>query len=194
MRTLKYVFYPESTGEIVDWVFLDEELVYDGSQLKSLWAFSLLGIKEDSIVSFIGPCNVKAEHMVDMQDLIEGDKIYSPLMLHFIVEHFDEVNMRLIATRQRLLVTIAEDLLGVDREGNDLYHMGRKLSVSIATVSPISAKIHFGINIESKEYASLNDMEFKNVEELAIDVCRNYTYEIEDIEEDIRKTRPVSSF
>ncbi len=178
----------------MDWVFLDEELVYDGSQLKSLWAFSLFGIKEDSIVSFVGPCDVKAEHMVDLQDIIGGDKIYSPLMLHFIVEHFDEVSMRLIATRQRLLTTIAERMLGVEREGDDLYYMGRKLSVSIATVSPVSAKIHFGINIKSEEYASLNDMGFKNVEGLAINICRNYTYEIEDIEEDIRKTRPVCSF
>jgi len=178
----------------VDWVFLEEEIVYDGSQLKSLWAFSLLGIKEDNIISFIGPCDVKTEHMVDLQDYIEGEEIYSPLMLHFIVEHFDEVSMRLIATRQRLLVSIVKDLLGVEREGNDLYHKGRKLSVSIATISPISAKIHLGINVVSDKYASLSDIGFKNVKELAIDVCRKYAYEIEDIEEDIRKTRPINSF
>ncbi|AEA47748.1 DUF366 family protein [Archaeoglobus veneficus] len=178
----------------MDWAFLDEEIVYDGSQLKSLWAFTVLGIKEDSIISFIGPCDVKTEHMIDLQDVVEGDVIYSPLMLHFIVEHFDEVSMRLTATRQRLLVNIAKEFLNVEREGNDLYYGGKKLSVSIATISPISAKIHLGINVESDEYASLSEMGFENVRELAIDVCRKYAYEIEDIEEDIRKTRPASSF
>jgi hypothetical protein len=180
----------------MDWAFLDKELEYDGSQLKSLWAFRELGIKEDSIISFIGPCNVRNELMIDMEDSIQGEQIYSPKMLHFIVEHFDEVSMRLICARQRLLVCITKEVIGKDivRDGNDLYWNGKKLSVSIASVSPVSAKIHFGINIESDKYASLSEMGYENVEELAIEICRRYALEIEDIEGDIRKTRPVGSF
>jgi hypothetical protein len=181
----------------MDWVFIENEIEYDGSQLKSLWAYKILGIKEDNIVSFVGPCNVKGEHMIDLEDYIAGYSIYSPKMLHFIVEHFDEISIRLIYTRQRLLVNIARDLIDpmVERVGDDLYWGGKKLSVSIASVSPISAKIHFGINIESVgEYASLKEIGIENVKDLAIKICREYAMEIMDIEEDLRKTRPIESF
>jgi len=182
----------------MDWAFLENEMEYDGSQLKSLWAFRQLGIKEDSIISFIGPCNVRGELMIDMEDSLQGERIYSPKMLHFIVEHFDEVSMRLICARQRLLACITKELIDktceIIRDGNDLYWNGKKLSVSIAAVSPVSAKIHFGINIESDEYASLTEMGYSDVRELAIEVCRRYANEIEDIKGDIRKTRPIGSF
>jgi len=181
----------------MDWVFIEDELEYDGSQLKSLWAYNLLGIKEDSIISFIGPCNVKREHMVDYEDYVSGYSIYSPKMLHFIVEHFDEVSMRLIYTRQRLLISIAKDIIDptIERVGDDLYWNGKKLSVSIATISPISAKIHFGINIESpKGYANLKEIGVVDFKEVAIEICRRYAAEIMDIEEDLRKTRPIESF
>jgi len=36
------------------------------------------------------------------------------------------------------------------RRGDDIYVNGRKLSISIATVSPVSVKIHIGINVEAK--------------------------------------------
>ncbi len=182
----------------MDWVFIEEELEYDGSQLKSLWAYSVLGIKEDSIVSFIGPCNVKREHMIDFEDYLGGYSIYSPKMIHFIVEHFDEVSLRLIYTRQRLLVSIAKETIDdpmIERVGDDLYWNGKKLSVSIATVSPVSAKIHLGINVESgKEYANLREMGISDFKGIAMEICKRYATEIMDIEEDLRKTRPVESF
>ena len=177
----------------MDWVFIEEEMEYDGSQLASLWAFRNFGIKDDCIVAFIGRCNVRPDHMVDMEDRIEGDRIYSPKMLHFIVEHFDEVSMKLIATRQRLLVYMAKDVIGreIEIRGSDMYWNGRKLSVSVATVSPISSKIHLGINIESEEYASLAEMGVHDIQRIALEICSLYSREILKIEEDIRKTRPV---
>ncbi len=181
----------------MDWMFIEEELEYDGSQLKSLWAYGLFGIKEDSIISFVGPCNVRRDHMVDYEDYVSGSPITSPKMLHFIVEHFDEVSMRLIYTRQRLLVSIARDVIdpAIERIGDDLYYNGKKLSVSIATVSPVSAKIHLGINVKAPEgYASLEEVGVEDVCKVAIEICRRYASEIMDIEEDLRKTRPVESF
>jgi len=181
----------------MDWIFIEDELEYDGSQLKSLWAYGLFGIKEDSIISFVGPCNVRREHMVDYEDYVLGYTIESPKMLHFIVEHFDEVSMRLIYTRQRLLVSIAKDVIdpAIERLGDDLYYNGKKLSVSIATVSPVSAKIHLGINVEApKEYASLSEMGIEELEKVAVEICKRYAAEIMDIEEDLRKTRPIESF
>jgi hypothetical protein len=76
--------------------------------------------------------------------------------LHFIVEHF-ACSLDLAVLRQRLLMAImAENLnrrLGapkVTRTGSDLYDGKFKLTVSIASVSPVSALIHAGINISSR--------------------------------------------
>jgi len=181
----------------MDWIFLDSEKEYDGSQIKSLWAFKNFRLKEDSIIGFIGPCSVRGDSLVDFEDYLDNQVIYSPKMLHFIVEHFDEVSVRLICTRQHLLVTIVKDVLDnhdVMRKGDDLFYMGKKLSVSIATVSPVSAKIHFGINVKSDEYSSLEDIGYIDPERLGMEVCRKYSYEIDSLEEDIRKIRPNKCF
>ena len=77
-------------------------------------------------------------------------------MLHFILEDFSS-DLEGAVWRQRLLTAIALDLLHeagekrVHRDGDDLWDGSAKLSVSIATVTPVSTKIHFGINVLSKE-------------------------------------------
>jgi hypothetical protein len=94
--------------------------------------------------------------LVDIEDAMAGAFIWSSSMLHFIAEHF-ELDLEAAILRQYLLVGIAQDLLNrtrrgpkVARSGNDLYLGKAKLSVSIATLTPVSSKIHFGINIRSK--------------------------------------------
>jgi hypothetical protein len=94
--------------------------------------------------------------MVDIEDLRAGAKIYSESMLHFIVEHHDS-DLEKNVFRQILLAVIIKDALNeqlgktaVRRLHTDLYDGDAKLSVSVATLSPVSALIHFGINISSK--------------------------------------------
>jgi hypothetical protein len=129
---------------------------YEGSQLGSLWAFREQGVQGDSILGFRGPCEVSVERLVDLEDAKKGAFIYSSDMLHFIAEHF-ELDLEAAILRQYLLVGIAQDELNsrqkkhkVRRSGNDLYAGPAKLSVSIATLTPVSSKIHFGINVSSK--------------------------------------------
>lgn len=134
--------------------FHEEAETYDGRQLASLWAFRRFGLQGDSIVSFAGPCRVARDALVDMADAREGAIIYSRKMLHFIVEHFDR-DLEKAVLRQRLLTVIASEVVArrlgvaVERDGDDLYHGGRKLSVSIATLSPVSSLIHLGLNIDA---------------------------------------------
>ena len=90
--------------------------------------------------------------MVDLADVIAGDSIRAASMLHFIVERFD-ADLEKMVTLQRLLVALAAELLNHDRpvvrrQGDDLYVGHRKLSVSIATASPVSTLIHFALNID----------------------------------------------
>ncbi|MFP3908406.1 MAG: DUF366 family protein [Archaeoglobaceae archaeon] len=182
----------------MDWVFIDSELGYDGSQIRSLWAYREAGIKEDSVISFIGSCDVRGDAQVDYEKVVLQEEIYSPKMLHFIVEHFDEVSLRLICTRQRFLTCLVQDLLDkeckISREGHNLFWNGKKLTVSTATISPVSAKIHFGVNVESNEHASLQEMGFSDPKKLALEICRRYAYEMDDLEGFIRKIRPNKSF
>ncbi|MCJ2533563.1 MAG: DUF366 family protein, partial [Candidatus Thermoplasmatota archaeon] len=40
-------------------------------------------------MAFLGKADVAVQHLVDLRDAQDGLGIYSDLMLHFIVEHFD---------------------------------------------------------------------------------------------------------
>lgn len=135
---------------------LKSSQTYDGRQLNSLWAYREHGVQGDSIIAFEGPCEVSVDKLVDLEDAKAGAFIHSFSMLHFIVEHF-ELDLEAAILRQYLLVGIAQDELNANlkgkrvvRDGNDLYLGNAKLSVSIATLTPVSSKIHFGININSK--------------------------------------------
>lgn len=135
--------------------FLEKEIAYDGSQLSSHWILKNHGLGADAIVAFCGPCRVDLSSLVDLEDVLSSKPIYSKRMLHFIVEHFDDDLTRMIL-RQRLLMSLIQEELvqrvpgsRVVRRGDDLFDGDRKLTVSIATASPVSCLIHAGINIIS---------------------------------------------
>ncbi|PIR25717.1 MAG: DUF366 domain-containing protein [Deltaproteobacteria bacterium CG_4_10_14_0_2_um_filter_43_8] len=134
--------------------FLTQKITYTGLELRSGWIAEHAKLEGDAIAAFIGPANVPIEHMVDLEDVAANAPIYSPLMLHFLVEHFD-LNMNLAAARQRLLVLLACEALGQKgihplRKGDDIFVKGKKLSVSIAAPAPESTCIHFALNIDTE--------------------------------------------
>jgi hypothetical protein len=137
-------------------LFSDKPTDYDGTQLASHWIFRNFNLQGDAAVAFIGGCDVKLEKMCDLADVRDGKPIFSKSMLHVIAEFFDSDLTRTILM-QRLLVSLAQQEIifrtgkpAIVRGGNDLFEDGAKLSVSIATASPVSTLIHFGINIESE--------------------------------------------
>ncbi len=142
---------------------IEEAIAYNGVELRSGWIREQFGLEGDSIVAFQGPCRVKGDALVDLEDLAAGKTVEGENMLHFIAE-ISGVGLPGIAFAQRLLCIIAgravEDACGagagcrVRREGDDLYVGEGKLSVSIATVAPEagapeSGLIHLGLNIGS---------------------------------------------
>ena len=137
-------------------LFSDEIMAYTGKELRSLWIHARFGLLGDAIVSFQGPADVRLDHMVDQVDVRAESPIYSPRMLHFLAEHFDGV-LETAIMRQRLLASIVCDHVRrmgsapqVRRRGDDLWDGERKLSVAIATASPVSCLIHFGINVRTE--------------------------------------------
>ncbi|AFM41976.1 hypothetical protein Desaci_3069 [Desulfosporosinus acidiphilus SJ4] len=165
-------------------------LDYDGSQLQSLFTYKNFGLMGDSICVFRGKCRVEQNEMVDMEDVAAKDWIYSEDMLHFIVEHF-EMDLEKTIIRQRLLIaTIKEELeaLGVKslrRTGDDIYDGDRKLSVSIATLSPVSTLIHCGLNVSNHNTPiptiGLTDLQVHNIYEFGENVAKRYCDEISSI-------------
>ena len=86
-------------------LFIDDEIKYIGSQLAPHWIYKNFKIQGDAIVAFCGECEVKLTEMVDIEDVINNEPIYSKYMLSFITEQF---NVDLIegVLRQRLLMSI----------------------------------------------------------------------------------------
>ncbi|MBI2083279.1 MAG: DUF366 family protein [Deltaproteobacteria bacterium] len=136
--------------------WVDQSINYDGSQLTPHWIFKNFNLVGNAMVAFVGGCRVSPEHMVDLADLKEGKTIYSEKMLHFIAEFFDK-NLSETILLQRLFVSLVQQEIvyrakttTLIRAGNDLFDGEAKLSVSIATASPVSTLMHYGINISSQ--------------------------------------------
>lgn len=181
--------------------FHPSPLAYTGQELSSHFAYRQFDILGDSIVAFTGPCEVKSPHMVDLEDSRRDLFIYSENMLHFIVEHFDFDLVTTIALQRLLISNIIEILqeqkpdLRLRRSGNDIYDGNFKLSVSIATSSPVSTLIHTGINISSKNTPvparGLLDYAV-SAAEFALAVMKHYQDEVAGIRKARAKVRGVS--
>lgn len=179
---------------------IEEEIKYIGSQLQPHWIYKNFKLQGDAIVAFIGECEVKLTEMVDIEDVINNEPIYSKSMLSFITEQF---NIDLVegVFRQRLLICVIKELLEkrgvfVVRNGDDLMINGRKLSVSIATKSTTSILIHTGLNIESegapvKASGLTSELGITDIRAFAQEVMTAYAEELKDIELASTKVRGV---
>lgn len=170
--------------------FVEEEIKYIGSQLAPHWIYKNFHIQGDAIVAFVGECEVKLSEMVDIEDVINNEPIYSKLMLSFISEQFG-IGLTEGVLRQRLLMTVIKELLEekgvfVVRNGDDLLINGAKLSVSIATKSTTSVLIHTGLNILSesapvKACGLTSELGIENVKDFANEIMQRYSEELDDI-------------
>ena len=70
-------------------LFIENEIKYIGSQLAPHWIYKNFKLQGDSIVAFCGECEVKLDEMVDIEDVINNEPIYSKYMLSFISEQFN---------------------------------------------------------------------------------------------------------
>ena len=132
----------------------DSIIPYVGTNLRSGWIRETFGLEGEALVAWRGPCHVATADLVDLEDVAAGAEIHAAMMLHFMAEHPGD-DLLVTACRQRLLVAEALEVLRrlgpdtrLEREGDDLYSGGRKLTVSIATSSPVSGLIHFGVNLD----------------------------------------------
>lgn len=169
---------------------IEKEIKYIGSQLAPHWIYKNFEMMGDAIVAFKGECEVKLTEMVDIEDVINNEPIYSKYMLSFITEQFG-VDITEGVLRQRLLMTTIKEVLEemgiiVRRSGDDLYIGDKKLSVSICTKSMTSILIHTGLNIDSngapiKAGGLKTDLNIDDIDTFAKKVMERYSEELDDI-------------
>lgn len=184
--------------------FIEKNFPYDGTQLRSLFAYLEHGVLGPSIVSWCGACSISFEHMVDGEDLLEKAVIQGDQMLHFIVEVFDR-DLFSGVMLQRMFASIAKDYLqekadsslggkALHRSGDDIYLEDRKLSISIATRSPVSVMVHFAMNVTNKgtpvKTLSLEDLKL-DPRKVSEDLMALFKKEFESVLIATQKVRPV---
>jgi len=184
----------------MEYTLADERMDYSGAELRSHFIRDAFGLSGDSMVAFRGACRVSGERLVDLEDFRAGETVWGDDMLHFIVEIFG-VNLSHITALQRLLCALARDVVNsaaggpvVKRSGDDLFVGDGKLSVSVATVSPVSGLIHLGLNVRTDgvpvEAACLEDLGLEPGA-VAMELMSQFTRELESVEAAAGKVRPV---
>lgn len=180
--------------------FCEENITYTGVELSPHWIMTNFRLTGDSIISFVGEVDVPIDNMVDIEDRINNEPIYSKSMLNFIIEHFD-YSIKEIAFAQILLIQTIKEVLyddyqiSVVRRGDDLFYCERKLSVSIATKSIVSGLIHTALNITAEgapvNASDLTEMGITDVKTLAKRIMKKYVENIDKINYAITKVRGV---
>ncbi len=182
-------------------LFIEERIKYDGNQLQPHWIYINYNLLGDAVIAFTGETHVPVKKRVDISDRMEREYIYSPHMLNFIIEHFNH-DLNLAIHRQRLfIVVIKEELerldINVTRIGDDLYVGKGKLSVSIATATPISTLIHVGVNIETYntpvQTCGLEQLGVKDIKSFSEAVMLKYSNELDQIDEGRCKVRFINN-
>ena len=179
---------------------MEGRLDYTGRELRSRWIMERSGVEGDAVVAFRGACMVTGEDLVDREDFMLGNIVAGQDMLHFIAE-VSGADLVGITFAQRLLCSITRDVLNdrlgraaVERRGDDLFVGRGKLSVSVATVSPVSGLIHLGLNVTTGgvpvEAACLADLGV-DPDWLADQVAGRFAAEVDSCIRASHKVRPV---
>ncbi len=190
--------------------FIEKEMPYTGPELRPHFILEKFKVQGSAVTAFIGPCEVKTEHLVDWEDRLANDFIRSKLMIHFLGEFFG-ISLAEGVLYQRLFMAIAGQEIArvtgkvITRTGDDLFWNDgkddRKLSVSIVTASPVSRLLHAGINLDATgapvKAAGLFDLgigavqDLGPVKDLIARILATFAEEAEGIEWACAKVRPV---
>jgi len=185
--------------------FCDSEFAYDGKQLRSLFAYLKFQILGDSVVSWVGPCHIDFQNMVDGEDQLARSEIRGDRMVHFILEKFDTQLFSGVCL-QRLMASLAIDLLReispcqketqeLRRDGDDIFFREKKLSISVASQSPTSTVLHFAVNVinDGTPVATtcLNDFKVEPAD-FARRLCAKVQNEVESIVQATQKVHALN--
>lgn len=142
--------------------------VYDGKLLHSRFAYSIFRkggdvLRIGNIIAFRAPMKVEKEGMIDLEDVLSDDYIYSDDAINFCWEipeicAFGAVSFQRLFNQQ--IANILSDIIGAPikcdgddlmvqaaHDGGGIYQKEGKASVSITCLRNGAAVGHTGINI-----------------------------------------------
>ena len=167
--------------------------------MKPHWALLEYDLKGDSIVVSRGMLRIEHKYLIDLMDRKRGITLPDGEMLHFIIEHFgDDLEKGIL--RQSILIGIACNKIShrikgkrILRWGDDIFDEDRRITLTSATITLVSSKIHLGICIRSDENTG-----FVGTEELGIDadelgevICNQYMADMKRLAEKCWRMRPI---
>jgi hypothetical protein len=185
--------------------------IYNGSFIHDRFAYKYFRDKVlpiGNIVAFRAPAKVEAEFMIDLEDKLTKDYIYSQDMVHFCWE-LPLTNLFGGVAFQRLFCSIIGDILGniiqvpIDIEGDDIFvckefiqggitQLRGKASVSIACKRNGAILCHTGINIvagkDAPIFAYSTNMTDEQINKFMVDVIKQFYQTTQDIFKATTKT------
>jgi hypothetical protein len=164
---------------------VEEEITFDGRQLRPGWAVKRCGLGGEIITAFLGPFRPSGDEIAGLGD--SAHFLDRPL-LHFIVEHQHQ-NPEVLRLQQQLLLNVLKDKLNhrlkgdvVQRWSQDLCRDSAHITISALRVHPSCAMIYVGVNLGGEGNAGetwgLQDGGI-DPRELAQAVMDQYIFEIE---------------
>ncbi len=182
-------------------LIIREPIEFDASAMRPHWAQEKFDILGDSIVAFHGKCNIPEQDFMDLRKRKKGPCLCAEDMLHFVAEQFQPY-LEMAVLRQYLLVLIAgeklehrvDPSLEIIRWHDDLFLDNRKLTVTAVAKTPVSTKIHLGINIDptgtTQPAVGLAELGIDPFD-LAEAIVDQYKLEMQEIREKVWSIREV---
>lgn len=175
---------------------------YSGLELHPGFLATRFGCSGDAAVLFPGSALVEGLALVDLEDRANQDRIVAIEMLHLIVER-KGVSLEQMVLLQRLLAALCVETLrellparadSIRRSGDDVFVGDGKFSVSIATTGPVSALLHFAVNVDATGApVTTSDLERLGIERSVFveAFVRHFETEQRDIESALVKVAPA---
>jgi hypothetical protein len=178
--------------------------IYDGSLIHSRFAYKFFKEKVNprgNIVAFVAPMKVEAEHMVDLEDVMNNDFIYSDKAINFCYE-LPLTNLFGGVCFQRLFTSYVANALvkygfpNIQIEGDDIFIIKEfkkdnlimtqgKASVSIVCERNGAILGHIGINIHAGDkapnFAFSTELSDEQSTEFMADIVNSFTNLVSDI-------------
>ena len=163
-KTLKFQYYKH--------MILDNVKVYDGKMLHARFAFSIFRkevLAVGNIVAFRAPMLVEKDGMIDLEDVLSEDYIYSDDAINFCweipnIDLFGAIAFQRLFNQQ--IANILSDIIDADikmkgddimvqaaHNGGGIHQTSGKASVSITCLRNGAALGHTGINVQAGKKA-----------------------------------------